>query len=476
MTHTTERAVKPRRLPLAFSLTIFNFVTLLFSAGASLFGTLRFFEKDILAFYFIVSAFIALFAIGVTATLQAAWALPRTEQSKYLSPILAIVAAAAYAYMFFCPDAFASGVAVFAAVACALSYVLQFQDWSHCFSALDAKKSLLGISLSAVIAGCAALLLFSFANSGAMVCAFSATLACGGITAARTRTSAEPIETSRESSGSNGALVSPQIGGLLICLFAMLIMWQGVDDSADKPNSLYITQGIFVGFIGCAAGISLIAALHPKPARFERSLAVLCPLFAAFPVFPCVIPAEPTPSVGMLFGVITGVGVGYFITVPAALLFKRDWMKSNSFKLGILALALSIDGLLAIVSSRVFEPGVSTALVCIVFIAFLVFCAIRRPSAPLRAAISDANSNGAEPTQSTDNAARSFVQEHKLTPRETEVFDALMQGYSQPAIAKMLFCSPETIKVHVRHIYEKAGVHSRDELTALVRNNPDHQK
>jgi LuxR family transcriptional regulator, maltose regulon positive regulatory protein len=54
-----------------------------------------------------------------------------------------------------------------------------------------------------------------------------------------------------------------------------------------------------------------------------------------------------------------------------------------------------------------------------------------------------------------------------LSPREMEVHELLAQGRSNPEIAATLFISESTTKVHVRHIFEKLGVHSRAEAAAL---------
>jgi ATP/maltotriose-dependent transcriptional regulator MalT len=54
-----------------------------------------------------------------------------------------------------------------------------------------------------------------------------------------------------------------------------------------------------------------------------------------------------------------------------------------------------------------------------------------------------------------------------LSAREQEVFDLLSQGRSNQEIARTLYISESTAKVHVRHIFEKLGVRSRAEAARL---------
>ncbi len=61
-----------------------------------------------------------------------------------------------------------------------------------------------------------------------------------------------------------------------------------------------------------------------------------------------------------------------------------------------------------------------------------------------------------------------------LSPREHDVYELVVQGRSNKEIARTLFISESTAKVHVRHIFEKLGVHTRAEAArALVRDPAD---
>jgi ATP/maltotriose-dependent transcriptional regulator MalT len=59
-----------------------------------------------------------------------------------------------------------------------------------------------------------------------------------------------------------------------------------------------------------------------------------------------------------------------------------------------------------------------------------------------------------------------------LTAREVEVLDLVAAGASNRAVAKALFISESTVKVHLRHVYEKLGARSRADAVALWLTRP----
>jgi LuxR family maltose regulon positive regulatory protein len=66
---------------------------------------------------------------------------------------------------------------------------------------------------------------------------------------------------------------------------------------------------------------------------------------------------------------------------------------------------------------------------------------------------------------------RAARRSNDLTPRENEVHDLLAQGLTNEQIAKALYISLSTTKVHVKHIYEKLGVRSRLEAARALRDD-----
>jgi RNA polymerase sigma factor (sigma-70 family) len=61
----------------------------------------------------------------------------------------------------------------------------------------------------------------------------------------------------------------------------------------------------------------------------------------------------------------------------------------------------------------------------------------------------------------TKEKVNEFFQE--LSRREQEILELLAKGYHYKEIADKLFLSIETIRTHIRHIYEKLQVNSRVE-------------
>ena len=83
-----------------------------------------------------------------------------------------------------------------------------------------------------------------------------------------------------------------------------------------------------------------------------------------------------------------------------------------------------------------------------------------------------------EDTSSTVVVDRTALQAERLreriglSARETEVLAEFARGRSAAVIAERLFVSRNTVKTHLRRIYEKAGIHSRQELLDLL-EEPD---
>ena len=66
-----------------------------------------------------------------------------------------------------------------------------------------------------------------------------------------------------------------------------------------------------------------------------------------------------------------------------------------------------------------------------------------------------------------------IAQQHPdLSDRERDVLELVLLGYSTPRIAQRLVVSENTVKTHLRHIYTKLEIGSRQELMAMAEEIP----
>jgi len=68
------------------------------------------------------------------------------------------------------------------------------------------------------------------------------------------------------------------------------------------------------------------------------------------------------------------------------------------------------------------------------------------------------------------SADQFFLKNFSISPREAEVLELILKGYSNKEIGNALCISFTTSRTHVSHIFEKTGVSSRMELVSKVLN------
>lgn len=62
---------------------------------------------------------------------------------------------------------------------------------------------------------------------------------------------------------------------------------------------------------------------------------------------------------------------------------------------------------------------------------------------------------------------------YRLTPQELQIALVLSEGMSTREAAAALFISPKTVEYHLRHVYQKLGVRSRDDLARTLSLPPE---
>lgn len=197
------------------------------------------------------------------------------------------------------------------------------------------------------------------------------------------------------------------------------------------------------------------------------------------------LPIMPLVLVGCLFAPYTRGGAAMVVPLAPTVLWL-SWIFASSFQLsglketfgmsetllsfsekGALMVGWSVGlamGPLVTSAMGVETLGLVTAYGAVLWATFASFRTVynRREDA----FIAQLESERAEQDERTyDEICRRFG----LTPREREVMVMLAQGYTRPHICRELSISDGTARAHAFHVYQKLGVHKKDDLLRLVR-------
>ena len=138
---------------------------------------------------------------------------------------------------------------------------------------------------------------------------------------------------------------------------------------------------------------------------------------------------------------------------------------------------------LGISSALVLVPITSVMQVCVVLAGALLvsyvfffteadFLLISKKTEPVRSADDVAalsvGDQAARAEISLEELCDEISAEFGLTPRESEILVHLGQGRTARAISEKLVVSENTVKYHIKSIYQKLDVHSRDEVIDLI--------
>ena len=69
---------------------------------------------------------------------------------------------------------------------------------------------------------------------------------------------------------------------------------------------------------------------------------------------------------------------------------------------------------------------------------------------------------------SQEHRIKELAAEFSLSARETEIVMLIARGFTTDNVAKKLVISPYTVNTHIRHVYEKVGIHKRSELIDYI--------
>ena len=175
------------------------------------------------------------------------------------------------------------------------------------------------------------------------------------------------------------------------------------------------------------------------------------------------------------------LGAGYWCLYSLAWLFALDLAKRTGLSLFVFTCTeggVSLIALVTLIISSATGAGLdalipaSCAFILTAVLTFMLLLSnqgIMRSTSPERLETSSPTEQpSSNPAATRTDPIKCLCQSHGLSPRESEVFELLARGRSIPYIQNFLGIASGTAQAHTRHIYEKLGVHSRQELLDLI--------
>lgn len=232
--------------------------------------------------------------------------------------------------------------------------------------------------------------------------------------------------------------------------------------------------------------LAVLAAVR-RPIRLQAVGRVLTPVLAVLFLLHILLQGSgngwlPVLTLGFwqfvqLFVLLLLIALAQSGYASLSFVFPLGWsLVSLGFALGAL-FGQAVGGLFGMEMTAV--QGVTVVLVIVAVLASSVLAAARYPSdaaggpsdapaGPTCGAPSGAASGapfGADPIA---GACATLVRRHGLSAREAEVLDLLARGNTRVSIADKLCISENTVRVHVKNIYAKLYIHSKQQLIDMV--------
>lgn len=226
------------------------------------------------------------------------------------------------------------------------------------------------------------------------------------------------------------------------------------------------------------AAMVVVALRVPSPRRAvisfsHMALPIAAAIVLASPFIEIVVDTGAVP----LYSPITYVGIALFNVLGLALPLcaAASDARSNARAAAYLAACMLAFGA-GMAVFRMLGQGAQVVSLCIMaaYLAGLVIASVRSTAAHADregAALAEPTTGGegpAEPSDPRQTACARIADQYALSPREAEILRFLARGHGAKYIAERLFISADTVRTHCKRIYEKTGVHAKDELLELV--------
>lgn len=261
--------------------------------------------------------------------------------------------------------------------------------------------------------------------------------------------------------------------GIVFCGFIVGLTWDPVASGEQARRVAAIqTPGIAVGSCLAAAVLALLLRRADDAAgRLGLLNRVALPVaLAVVLVVPVIQNAVAVQAVYAVCTVLSAVGfaVLFVVAIVDLLLAARLTGVGTAPALGGLLVTVAASvwcGLMAI--EVLGETGRTVCLVLEALFLTAIAVSFALSAHGTNGSASRASGHVGDSAEGTGRCAE-LARDGGLSQREAQVLEYLARGHGSAFIAAELGISENTVRTHARHIYEKLGVSSREELLARV--------
>lgn len=260
-------------------------------------------------------------------------------------------------------------------------------------------------------------------------------------------------------------------------LFACLFLFQmAFGFSLRYGEASGVPVNVFLGIVPIAIAAILIVLWDRFDADLLTQISVLCVAVGFFSVPSSDAALRDAGNVLLNAGNTLFAMVGWIVIASVGSRNRTGALAAAGWGNGVGALGTIVGAALGVASNHLLEryPTGLLYLSGVLLVLVVGYALIGLKDFSFKAII-----EGIVPVEEPDVRSESpedlfqarcdaIAEKYHLTPREREVFAMLARGRNREYIQEKLVVSRNTVKAHVRHVYEKLDIHSHQELIDLV--------
>lgn len=255
------------------------------------------------------------------------------------------------------------------------------------------------------------------------------------------------------------------IGGLLFNFFTMGLTFLPEDAGVASGSNVQMKPGAyaFAIFISLAVLAVFVRGGSSKTDSLDRTLSICLPVAIAIALVSPFTDTLMAESDFLLINLLPYVGIA-MLNIIGWTAVVRFAQVANLSAMMMVGLCMAGCSLVMAIGMLVFffmgpdAQKVSLVVLTSYLVGMLIFLMAHQGGLPARET---------KPLSEKDTCIQ-LAEKHSLTPREQEVLTYLSQGRSARYIADQLVISPDTVRTHMKRIYKKCGVHTKEELIDLI--------